>query len=122
MTESDYCELVREYYRRLDGGDVDWVMDLFTDDAVYSRAGVIYEGIEAIGSFFREARTIVGTHTPHWMTQDGQVVVAEGTFEGRGAQGAPKLVDFCDVWRFNEDGRAVRRNAYLAAGGAAVTE
>jgi ketosteroid isomerase-like protein len=122
MTELDLCELVREYYRRLDSGDVDWVVDLFTDDAVYSRAGVVYSGKTEIDRFFREARKIVGTHTPNWMTSDEQVVIVEGRYEGRGVTGDEKIVDFCDVWRFDENGKAVRRNAYLAAGGADVTD
>ena len=120
--EPDYCELVREYYRRLDGGDVDWVMELFTDDAVYSRAGVVYSGRTEIERFFREARKIVGTHTPNWMTVDQRVVIVEGRFEGHGAQGDVKIADFCDIWRFDDNGRVFRRNAYLAAGGADVTE
>ena len=120
--EKDFSELVREYYRRVDSGDVDWVVELFTDDAVYVRGGVVYEGKEAIDRFFREARKIKGTHRPNWMTRDGRVVVAEGRFEGHGIRGDEKIADFCDVWRFDEDGRVVLRNAYLAAGGDKVTE
>jgi ketosteroid isomerase-like protein len=122
MMDIDLCELVREYYRRLDGGDIDWVVDLFNDDAVYSRAGVVYRGKEEISRFFREARKLTGTHTPRWMTQEGRVVVVEGRYEGRGLRGDEKLVDFCDIWRFDEAGRAVRRNAYLATGGDRVTD
>jgi len=122
MNEQDLSELVREYYRRLDSGDVDWVIDLFTDDAVYSRAGVVYRGKPEIERFFREARKIVGVHTPNWMTSDERVVIVEGRYEGRGVTGDEKIVDFCDIWRFDESGKAVRRNAYLAAGGDAVTE
>ncbi|MDT9598476.1 nuclear transport factor 2 family protein [Sphingosinicella sp. GR2756] len=112
--------LIREYYRRIDAVDVDWVVDLFAPDAVYERADATYDGIAAISKFFREDRQIRGEHVIDRIWTDGDSVAATGEFRGRGAAGDARNVRFADVWMFDADGRVRCRQSYLALGHAYV--
>ncbi len=38
----NYCEIVREYYQRVDAGDIEWVVSMFLEDGTYDRAGIIF--------------------------------------------------------------------------------
>ncbi len=108
--------LIADYYPHIDRMDVDWVLALFSPDAVYERADATYTGIAAISRFFREERRIRGEHVIERMWTDADSVVAVGEFRGTGAAGDARRVRFADVWRFGGDGRVTRRQTFLALG------
>jgi ketosteroid isomerase-like protein len=110
--------LIREYYGRIDQSDVDWVVALFEEDAVYERADALYTGIDEIRRFFREERLIKGTHHIDNLigSNQGDFVVAVGRFSGVGSAGDPREVRFADVWKFGAPGRVKRRQTFLALG------
>ena len=110
--------LIREYYRRIDQGDVDWVVGLFASDAVYERADALYDGIAAITHFFAQDRRIRGVHEIESIVAapDAGVVTANGRFVGVGEAGDPRSVGFADLWRFAPSGLIMRRQTYLALG------
>jgi ketosteroid isomerase-like protein len=109
---------IRQYYERIDANDVEWVVALFADDAVYERAGSHYRGIPAIREFFAVHRKIRGVHRVEkiWPVGDAGVVVVIGHFEGVGANGDPRSVGFSDFWHFNDDGQVSKRQSYLSLG------
>ncbi len=109
---------VGEYYRRVDQQDLDWIIELFDDAAVYRRAGTTYEGASSIANFFRNERLIRGVHTLRAVMPDksGSVVTAVGNFSGVGERGDPRDVDFVDLWTFQGAGRVIRRETFLALG------
>lgn len=117
---------VAEYYRRIDQNDMDWVVSLFSPDAVYERAEASYSGLSEIGRFFREQRLIRGVHQIDTLVAnsdaDGDVVVAVGRFDGTGRHGDPKSVGFADVWRFDTEGLVKKRQSYFALGSTYVRE
>jgi len=109
-------DLIIDYYRRIDRSDLDWVLALFSPQAVYERADATYAGIAAISRFFREQRRIRGEHVIEQMWTDADSVVAMGEFRGTGEAGDARRVRFADVWRFGRNGRVVRRQTFLALG------
>ncbi|WP_054586954.1 nuclear transport factor 2 family protein [Sphingopyxis macrogoltabida] len=110
--------IIREYYARIDRCDTDWVVDLFDDDAIYERAETVYTGRPAIARFFREERRIRGVHHIEAMvsSDDGDLVVAIGHFDGTGAAGDARNIGFADMWQFGDGGRIHLRRTFLARG------
>jgi ketosteroid isomerase-like protein len=108
---------VRTYYDRIDADDTDWVLSLFTPDAVYERADATYRGTEALREFFCILRRIRGAHTVEriWLV-DAATVVVLGRFEGLGGRGDRRAVDFADVWNFSDGEHVDHRRTYLALG------
>ena len=111
-----------EYYRRIDAGDVEWVIALFAPDARYLRADEIYDGRDSIAHFYRDGRKIRGSHTLENVVVHGITVFVRGVFDGVGAMQQPKQVSFCDVWQFNRTEQVALRQTYLAIGASYVRE
>ncbi|MDX8452312.1 nuclear transport factor 2 family protein [Mesorhizobium sp. VK9D] len=93
-------------------------MALFSEDAVYERADARYVGRAAIEHFYRNERMIRGTHTLDRTChqEDAARVFVTGQFKGHGANEAPRLVRFTDIWEFDEQNKVRRRETYLALG------
>jgi len=107
--------LVSEYYPRVDRGDLDWVLAMFANDAVYTRADSCYEGKNEISEFYCADRKINGRHTINTIMESGNTVAVQGVFKGQGADGSPKNVRFSDFWQFDRN-LVSSRNTYLALG------
>jgi hypothetical protein len=115
-------QTVREYYRRIDNSDLNWIAKLFDVGAVYIRGEDRYVGQPRIIQFFRAERKIRGSHRVDEVIVHGGVAIARGHFSGRGADDSPKEIDFCDVWVFNPEGRVVSRQTYLGGNASYVKE
>lgn len=115
-SEMSFSNTVREYYRRIDDCDTDWVLDLFADDAVYARADAVYPDKQAISRFFCEERKIRGVHKLEKIVAscNENVVLATGRFVGVGANGDERVVSFADIWTFGEDSLVHQRQTFLA--------
>ena len=124
MTTSSHRHefIVQEYYPRVDAEDVEWVIALFADDAVYHRADSSYVGKRAISSFYRGERKILGRHTLENIATDDDKVLVNGVFCGEGHDGSLKKVGFADVWQFDATGLVTHRQTYLAIGSGYVRE
>lgn len=107
-----------QYYHDVDQQDIDAVLALFSDDAIYKRADAAYVGKNAIEHFYRNERMIRGAHTLDRTCDQPEAsrVLVTGEFRGRGADEAPRVVRFTDVWEFNATGQVGRRETYLALG------
>ena len=116
------ADIARLYYAKVDGGDVDWIVDLFAEDATYRRADAEYEGKAEIEAFYRAGRKIRGEHVLNEIIDQDDRVMVTGEFVGTGVDGAPKRVAFADVWVFDERSRVVERRTYLAIGSDYVKE
>ena len=114
-------DTILSYYRRIDAGDLAVLAEVFDIDASYNRAGQQLRGLESIEKFYTENRKIRGRHRIDDSLESGDLIVVEGRFEGRGADGSPREVAFADFWR-HESGRVVSRSSYLASGSDYVTE
>lgn len=116
--------VIREYYVNIDQSNVDWVVPLFQEDAVYERADAVYRGRREIEHFFRRERQIQGVHKVEDViaSASGDTVIAFGRFTGTGATGDARDVGFADVWEFALDGRVRRRRTLLALGSAYVRQ
>jgi hypothetical protein len=73
------ANVIREYYRRIDTNDTEWVVALFTADAIYERADSTYRGAERMRQFFCIDRRIRGVHSvEHLWYVEESIVVALG--------------------------------------------
>lgn len=114
--------IVEAYYPHIDDVDIDWVMALFHEKAIYQRAGAQYCGLSEIRKFFAVDRQIRGQHVVEdiWSVERGAKVFVLGRFDGLGAGGDPRSVAFADVWRFDPSGLITQRQTYLGLGHAYV--
>lgn len=108
--------LIREYYSKVDSGDLDWVLALFAEESEYLRADACYPDKRAITEFYRVDRKIVGVHTLNRLYESGDTVIVDGVFDGAGADGAEKHVSFADFWQFDAHHLVCSRKTYLAVG------
>jgi len=115
MTPDQIRSLVTEYYARIDGQDIDWVMDFFGEDASYIRADTTFRNRREIEAFYRGSRKIRGTHTLDQISVDQNLAFVTGCFNGHGENDSPRSVGFCDQWQLR-DGQARFRQTWLALG------
>lgn len=113
---------IANYYPAIDRVDTEAVLSLFAADAIYKRADREYRSLPEIREFFCEKRQIRGRHIIDqiWADTAERKVVVTGTFEGKGAAGDPRTVEFADVWQFNDAGLVSKRQTFLALGHAYV--
>ena len=116
------AETVARYYETVDAGDVEGVLALFTEDAVYARPGYApFEGHEALRAFYAGDRVIEsGRHTvEHMVVQDDGAaeprVAVHGRFEGRLKDGSDASLRFADFYTFAADGRFASRDTFFFA-------
>lgn len=115
---TDIREATMGYYTAIDRSDVEHVLRMFADEAIYDRAGVEYRSVPAIRKFFCEDRQVTGRHEVEdiWADNASRTVIAAGRFEGHDTAGQPRAFGFCDIWRFDEAGRVAKRQSFLALG------
>jgi steroid delta-isomerase len=101
MTRADGIEVVATCYRLIDAGDVDGMLKLFADDAVYQRPGYPpLAGSAALRVFYTSTRMIrQGVHILHTLVVSGDVVAVEGTFRGTLKDGSAVEQRFADFFR-----------------------
>lgn len=109
-------KIVREYYDRIDAGDVDWVVGMFAKNAVYDRAGQLITGTGEIRAFYAGERKVTLTHSKIKLWACGRDIFVEGTYSGTGADGSERLGQFSDHWTFNAAGKVTLRRTSLFTG------
>jgi ketosteroid isomerase-like protein len=112
----NYSEIVREYYQRVDAGDIEWVVSMFLEDGTYDRAGIIYSGKDAIRRFYEEDRKVSFTHSNIKLWDVSDDIFVEGDFAGKGQDGSLRKGQFSDHWTFNKDGKVTLRRTSLFVG------
>lgn len=105
----------RNYYERVDAGDVQGVLDWFAEDGVYHRPGYPpMRGRAALSAFYGGERVISsGAHTVHEILVDGLAVAVRGRFEGTLKDGSTVSVGFADFVTYDRDGHAVERHSFF---------
>lgn len=111
----DLSEVTLRYYRAVDAGDVDGVVNWFADDAVYHRPG--YEPIRgraAIADFYGGTRVIAsGSHRIDQLIVQDRSVAVRGFFTGRLKDGSDVTIGFSDFVDYDAAGRAALRRSYF---------
>lgn len=115
MHSADSMTTVSAYYPLIDAGDIDGVLRLFADDAIYDRPGYPqFHGQSQLRAFYREVRTIEsGLHTVENIVALGLSVAVEGTFQGTLKSGAQVSLRWADFWILNSSWQAIRRTTYF---------
>ncbi|WP_432160180.1 nuclear transport factor 2 family protein [Streptomyces sp. NRRL F-5630] len=110
-------ERVRRYYTLVDDGDVQGVVGLFADSAVYERPG--YDpivGRDGLDAFYRGWRVIdSGSHTVVALVVGASEAAVEGRFRGTLKDGSEVDLRFADFFRFDDDLLFVVRTTYFFA-------
>lgn len=122
MTDVSIAGKIGSYYALIDNLEIPRVTALFARDAVYKRAERTMNGLGEIESFFQNERLIRGKHILDslWSDDSRGVVFVTGLFDGHGAEGDSRQVEFADVWRFNDEGLVSSRRTFLSLGQAYV--
>ncbi|GEM_PF-1544372 len=111
---------LRNYYSWIDARELDNVMMLFAEEAVYNRAGEVYSGKPQIDEFFRHLRKLDGFHSIEGIFVNGLDVFVVGEFTGVGESNNPKRTGFIDHWQFNPECLVIERKTALVEGSAYV--
>lgn len=108
-------ELIHEFFRRSDAGDVDRLLELFSDDCSFAMILLDRDvsGKAELGAFFRKQ---LGKWSEHreWATTvivEGDLAGSEVHFEGVTAGGRAVTLDNLNVWDF-ASGRIRRIRVY----------
>jgi ketosteroid isomerase-like protein len=111
------AELAHELYRRVDAGDIDGLVAMFTEDAQYHRPGYPpADGHAGIDHFYRHERVIAsGVHTLEAVTVTGDEMGVRGTFVGAKHDGTPLSLRFADFFTLAADHRFARRETFFSA-------
>ena len=106
---------VKRYYDLVDLGDVDGLVDLFAEEAVYSRPGYpLLHGKKSIRIFYREQRVIrFGSHELTSIVARSPNVAVQGRFVGTLKNGDSVHAGFADFFDVGADGRITRRDTYF---------
>lgn len=108
-------EKIHSYYRMVDAGDFDGLLNLFTNDAVYCRPGYpTLKGRADLSRFYREQRAIKhGRHTISGVVVRYPQVAVQGEFNGMLRSGQQISLRFADFFVMEEDGRFSRRDTFF---------
>lgn len=98
----DLTETVRTYYARVDAGDTEGVLALFSDDVRYERQGTpSITGKDELRRFYTDGRIIAeGRHELEFVAASGDWVAVRGTFTGRLRDGEQVELVFTDWHHF----------------------
>ncbi len=111
-------QLVDDYYRAVDAGDIDGVVACFAPDCTYERGGyAVMRGVRHVRRFYEADRVIEsGRHRIDRVLVDGHTSVATGVFEGVSRSGAELHAAFADLFLFHDDLIQARTTYFLAKG------
>ncbi|OLF06969.1 hypothetical protein BLA60_29355 [Actinophytocola xinjiangensis] len=116
-TETTAAALAHEFYARVDAGDIDGLVAMFTDDAEYHRPGYPpVLGQSGMDHFYRFERVIAGgAHTLDGVAVTGDEVAVRGSFAGTKRDGSPARHRFAEFFTLGTDGRFARRETFFSA-------
>ncbi|NYI99653.1 ketosteroid isomerase-like protein [Nocardioides thalensis] len=111
-------DLVRSYYRAVDAGDIEGVLECFAEDARYDRGGYPpLQGAADLRRFYAHDRVIAsGRHRVERILVDGRTAAALGTFQGTSKSGDALDIRFADFFVFHDDLIGQRTTYFLTAG------
>jgi steroid Delta-isomerase len=108
-------ETIRRYYKLVDQGDVDGLLGLFADRAIYQRPGYApIVGRSQLVEFYANQRVIsTGEHAVVKILVDAGNVAVEGTFAGRLKDGSEVGLRFADFFVVDDSLHIKARNTYF---------
>ncbi|MCA1703428.1 MAG: nuclear transport factor 2 family protein [Actinobacteria bacterium] len=114
MASHDVAETVRNYYRLVDSGELERMLELFSADTVYHRPG--YEPLRGqadLRRFYSSERVIEsGEHELEDPLTSGDRVAVQGVFRGVLKDGKSVEFRFAEFFSVRDD-RIVERRSYF---------
>lgn len=116
-TTETVAALAHELYHRVDTGDIDGLVAMFTEDAEYHRPGYPPAvGHAGIDHFYRYERVLAsGVHTLEAVAASGNHLAVRGSFVGAKHDGTAVELRFSDFFTLADDHRFVRRETFFSA-------
>ena len=107
--------VIREFYARIDAGDVPGMCALLSPDVQYCRPGYPdMNSRDAIDRFYREDRVIRdGRHTLASVVATGTDVAVHGDFSGTTRDGTPARHRFAEFFTVAADGSLASRRTFF---------
>jgi ketosteroid isomerase-like protein len=118
MTQNQ--KIIQLYYQKIDEKDIDTVLNLFKDDALYERAETNFKGKKSLRQFYHHDRKLTGTHTLNHIYAQDDTVMVYGNFTGTNGKNQNITIDFADFFRIKSQ-KITFRKTYLAKGAEIVT-
>jgi len=111
----DRAQRARDFYDRVDRGDVPAMAGLFSADSSYHRPGYPpYLGREGMTRFYGVERKIRdGKHELESVIAEGPQVAVRGAFHGTLHDGEPIHLRFGDFFELDDDGLFTRRDTFF---------
>lgn len=108
---------IHRYYRLVDAGDIDSLLQLFAEDTVYRRPGYQpMRGRGKLADFYRGERVIeTGAHTLSDVVVQRSHAAVHGEFAGVLKDGREVTVRFADFFVMSEDGLFAERETFFFA-------
>lgn len=106
---------VRKYYEYVDERSFEKFTDVFTEDIIYNRCGVIFSGFYNLIHFYNKDRGLKGRHIIKKAIQQHENVVIHGIFKGKNGKGKTIEIDFTDLFKLRENNLAYQRESYFHA-------
>jgi ketosteroid isomerase-like protein len=115
LSRAEMERLVRGYYRAVDNGDVECVLQYFDPSVRYARPGFkVIEGIDDLRHFYEHVRSIQrGEHRIRHVLIDGAVAATHGKFVGVLRNGEEVAVDFADFMTLGATNKIRERSTYF---------
>ncbi|WP_406292836.1 nuclear transport factor 2 family protein [Embleya sp. NBC_00888] len=115
--ETPLVNSVISYYRFVDSGRTEMLLDLFAEDAVYRRPGYEpFSGKAALKTFYSSERIIEsGTHSIREMVTEGLNVAVSGDFVGILKDGCEIRLEFADFFTADKAGLFSERITFFFA-------
>ncbi|MCE9628900.1 MAG: nuclear transport factor 2 family protein [Candidatus Vogelbacteria bacterium] len=107
-----HTDNIKKYYSLVDQNKFEELTDLFSDDIVYNRAGLVIKGKKEFLNFYANTRTIKGSHTINKILGNSEVVVVQGDFNFIDY----RITSFVDIFSFDHHGKIKERETYLLSG------
>ena len=115
MKDGSGAQVVRSYYELVDGNEVQRLVALYAEDAVYERPGYpAMQGRQALESFYSGTRVIAsGHHTLLDLVENDSHVAVSGHFDGVLRDGSRASIDYADFFEISRDGHILRRKTFF---------
>lgn len=106
---------VQGYYDALDRDDIEGVLDYFSGEILYRRAGYPpITGLDGLRAYYTRDRLLAsGRHVIRAMVVEGPTVAAHGVFEGELKEGGRTTTGFAAFFTFDSGGRISEHTTYF---------
>lgn len=106
--------IIRKYYHLVDARKFEEMLNLFSNKAIYNRAGKTIRGMNQLKKFYNTDRKLKGKHTLNNLITKGNKTIVTGTFKGTNGKKQRINVDFADLFEIKRN-LITKRQTYISS-------